>query len=604
MASRNQAPCKMPLVMSIALLICATQAFDPNTKIKIKQGTLQGLTEVIPNAHGPIKAINKYLGVPYATAPTGKLRFAPPQPHKGWNGVYKATHFRSICMQLIHHYNVSIQQAWEGFSETDENISEDCLYLNIYTPQNASNAEKPYPVLAYIHGGGFFAGTPIRVVTPGEYLPLRGIVLVSIQYRLGPFGFFSTGNSVAPGNYGMLDQVEALKWIKENIKSFGGDPTRVTLLGESAGGSSVNLHLLSPLSKGLFHRVISESGSDLSPFAFHGESGVTLSSLELVEDLNCAATNKERMLDCLRNKTALQILNTTAYQSQSSFFPVVDQHFLQDSPINLRKAGKFQKLPTIAGFVSDEGSFLLAHSSEYNKAIFRRNIEDYIFDSMRHSAEHKPLLVDAVEFQYTRWPGDDNNPSNIRRSIIDAFTDYFVVAPTYASLAFQSQHSPTWLYEFRHRSDHSLKQGWEGVAHGDITAYVFGVPLLNASSPHPYTAADRNISDFMVTVYTNFVKFGNTTPEPVYGITWSNFQPNDQAYLRIGATPEMSKDFKPLKVAFWNDYLPALSNSLMEKIKCQDHDVHVTKSRGNTNTISCWDLMLILFLTNIWLLLQ
>ncbi|KAJ7354759.1 hypothetical protein OS493_030536 [Desmophyllum pertusum] len=491
MASRNQAPCKMLLVMSIALLICATQAFDPNAKIEIKQGTLQGLTEVIPNAHGPIKAINKYLGVPYATAPTGKLRFAPPQPHKGWNEVYQATHFRSICMQLIHHYNVSIQQAWEGFSETDENISEDCLYLNIYTPQNASNAEKPYPVLAYIHGGGFFAGTPIRVVTPGEYLPLRGIVLVSIQYRLGPFGFFSTGNSVAQEIMECLDQVEALKWIKENIKSFGGDPTRVTLLGESAGGSSVNLHLLSPLSKGLFHRVISESGSDLSPFAFHGESGVTLSSLELVEDLNCAATNKERMLDCLRNKTALQILNTTAYQSQSSFFPVVDQHFLQDSPINLRKAGKFQKLPTIAGFVSDE--------------------------------------VDAVEFQYTRWPGDDNNPSNIRRSIIDAFTDYFVVAPTYASLAFQSQHSPTWLYEFRHRSDHSLKQGWEGVAHGDITAYVFGVPLLNASSPHPYTAADRNISDFMVTVYTNFVKFGNTTPEPVYGITWSNFQPNDQA---------------------------------------------------------------------------
>ncbi len=604
MAARIQAPRKMLLVLLVTVQICGNRALDSNVEVETKLGILRGLTEVIPNAHGPIKAIHKFLGIPYASPPTGDLRFAPPQPHKGWkrDGVYEATQFRSICMQMLHHYNVSIRQAWEGFSDTEDNISEDCLYLNIYTPatntsKQQNKSEELYPVLAYIHGGGFFAGTPIRVVSPGEYLPLQGIILVSIQYRLGAFGFFSTGDSTAPGNYGMLDQVEALKWIKENIKSFRGDPSRVTLLGESAGGASVNLHLLSSLSKGLFHRLISESGTDLSPFAFHGKSGVTYSSLNLAKNLNCPFMNMQNMMECLRSKSALQILTTS---NNFAYSPVVDKHFLQDSPINLRKAGKFQKLPTIAGFVSNEGSFLLQGNSVYNKTIFRRFIEEHMINGMEHSAERKPLLVDAVEFQYTRWPRE-NNSTKIRESIIDAFTDYYVVAPTYASVTFQSQHCPTWLYEFRHRSDHSPKQKWEGVAHGDITAYVFGVPLLNGTSPHPYTADDRNISDFMVTVYTNFVKFGNTTPEPVHGITWKNFELNDQAYLRIEANPQMLRDFKALKVAFWNDYLPELSNSLIEKSKCQGPDVQGTKSGSHIN-ISCCGLILALFLVNIWLL--
>lgn len=608
MAARKQAHPKMLLFLVITLHFGATRALNSTVEVTTKLGTLQGLTQVIPNAHGSINAIHKFLGIPYAAPPTGDLRFAPPQPHKGWklDGVYKATRFRSICMQRIIHYNISIRQAWKGFSETEENISEDCLYLNIYTPaENASKQQNKsqhlYPVLAYIHGGGFFAGTPIRAVSPGEYLPLRGIILVSIQYRLGAFGFFSTGDSTAPGNYGMLDQVEALKWIKEHIKSFGGDPSKVTLFGESAGGSSVNLHLLSSLSKGLFHRLISESGTDLSPFAFHGESGVTSSSLELAENLNCAATNQQNMIECLRSKTALQILAATS--SNSIFYPVVDKHFLPDSPINLRKAGKFQRVPIIAGFVSNEGSFLLLGNSvsKYNKTIFRRLIEEHMINSMGHTADRAPLLVDAVEFQYTRWPRE-NNSTKIRQSIIDALTDYYVVAPTYASLMFQSQYSPTWLYEFRHRSVHSPKQDWEGVGHGDITAYVFGVPLLEGTSPHPYTATDRNISDFMVTVYTNFVKFGDTTPEPVDGIKWRNFQPNDQEYLRIETTPQMSKDFKALKVAFWNNYLPDLSNSLTEKLKCQGPDVRGTKSGGNVNKISRCFVVLALFIVNIWLL--
>ena len=298
------------------------------------------------------------------------------------------------------------------------------------------------------------------------------------------------------------------------------------------------------------------------------------------------------MLNCLRSKKAPEILQRA---TNGYFYPVVDTRFLLDSPKNLRKAGKFQKVPTIAGFVSDEGSFLLNSSlQEYNENVFRSNIKSNIIDNIVHSADRKPLIVDAVMFQYTYWPENNHNSSKIRQSLIDVFTDYFVVAPTHASLAFQSQFAPTWLYEFRHRSRHSPKQDWEGVAHGDITAYVFGVPLLNLSSPHPYTEADRNISDFMVTVYTNFVKLGNTTPEKVNGVEWKNFKPDDQVYLRIEVNPQMAKNFKPVKVAFWNDYMPELCKSVMN---CgQQPDIKVTKSAGYINKLNSYESLLIIFI--------
>ena len=577
--------CKVFLWLQIALIMTtvsrASQAHDSNAFVITQMGPIQGLREVISNAHGSVQMIKKFLGIPYAMAPIGNLRFSPPEAHKGWKGtVYKATSFKNICMQMIHHYRTSIHQAWESFSET-ENIDEDCLYLNVYTPANATMANhSSFPVLAYIHGGGFFAGTPIRAVSPGEYLALRGMIVVTIQYRLGPFGFFSTGDSRAPGNYGMLDQVEALKWINKNIETFGGDPSRVTLFGESAGGASANLHLLSSLSQGLFHRVITESGTDLSPFAFHDSSGVSQSSRDLAEKLNCTDVKTDLMLKCLRSKKAKEVLK---FSGGGLFYPVVDNHFLADSPINLRKAGKFQKLPTLAGFVSNEGSFLLGPSpQEFDKYLFRSSVEMYIVNGISHSEKRKPLLVDAVLFQYSHWPCSKNNSSKIRQSLIDALTDYFIAAPTHASLAFQSRYAPTWLFEFRHRSLHSPNKAWEGVAHGDITPYVFGVPLLNRSVPHPYTEADRNVSEFMVSAYTNFVKEGVPSPVRSYRTEWRNFKPYDQAYLRIEATSHMAKDFQPLKVAFWNEYFPQLCKSVMS---CEGHGIAATKSSSCANKL-------------------
>ena len=171
----------------------------------------------------------------------GALRFRPPQPPKSWKPkVYLAKKHGNICVQP-NYLEKFIRSVTPNLT-----YSEDCLYLDIYSP----NTSLSLPVMVYIHGGGYAGGTAI--VSPSDILALHGVVVVIIQYRLGPFGFLTTGDSEAPGNYGMLDQVEALKWVHENIKYFGGNPSKVTIFGQSAGGSSVGLHLLSPLTRDLF----------------------------------------------------------------------------------------------------------------------------------------------------------------------------------------------------------------------------------------------------------------------------------------------------------------------------------------------------------------
>ena len=189
-------------------------------------------------------------------------------------------------------------------------------------------------------------------------------MVVIIQYRLGPFGFLTTGDSAAPGNYGMLDQVEALKWVKENIQNFGGNPSKVTIFGESAGGSSVGLHLLSPLSRDLFHQAIPESGVDLSPFAIQPTSFGLRFTKELAQKLNCGSSDHYAMVSCMRSKTASDMQKAAesikfGFVNYLYWAPVVDKNFLHDTPHLLRKKGEFKQVPLIITFTSDEGSFFL-----------------------------------------------------------------------------------------------------------------------------------------------------------------------------------------------------------------------------------------------------
>ena len=238
-------------------------------------------------------------------------------------------------------------------------FSEDCLYLDVYSP----NVSASLPVMFYIHGGSYEMGSAI--IFPSDLLALHGVVVVVIQYRLGPFGFLTTGNSAAPGNFGMLDQVEALKWVKQNIENFGGDPSKVTIFGVSAGATSVMLHLLSPLSEGLFHQAIAESGVDLSPFAIQPVSFGLRFAKELAQKLDCTISDHSDMVACIRSKKGEELQNASnsinyKFYEYLRWAPVVNKSFLLETLQNLRNKGDFEKVKLMISFNSQEGGKAVA----------------------------------------------------------------------------------------------------------------------------------------------------------------------------------------------------------------------------------------------------
>ena len=317
--------------------------------VSTKYGKIEGI-ESHPNISAPFKSVSKFLGIPFAAPPIGELRFkAPQQPNEWKTSIRSAKEHGGICWQ---------GKALEFFTKLfvqNFTYSEDCLYLDVYSP----NISLSLPVMVYIHGGGYEFGTAITY--PGDILALQGVVVVVIQYRLGPFGFLTTGDSAAPGNSGMLDQVEALKWVKDNIENFGGNPNKVTIFGASSGGTGVSLHLLSPLSNGLFDQAIAESGVDLSPQAVQPTSFGLHYAKDLAQKLDCSTTDHGKMVACIRDKNPTDIMAASEAAKfeivdDTHWGPVVDKNFLHDTPQNLRKQGKFKKAAFMISFNSNEGA--------------------------------------------------------------------------------------------------------------------------------------------------------------------------------------------------------------------------------------------------------
>ena len=341
------------ITMLSTLFLCAFLPLVTSVKVPTKYGEIEGFVTAYPNASGPFKSVSKFLGVPFAAPPIGDLKLRAPKPPEEWKpNVLQAKNHGNICIQN-RYFDVVYKAYVDNFT-----YSEDCLYLDVYSP----NVNLSLPVLFYIHGGAYQVGAAAQF--PSDVLALHGVVVVVIQYRLGPFGFLTTGDSAAPGNFGMLDQVEALKWVKENIEHFGGDPSKVTIFGESAGGSSANLHLLSPLSEGLFHQAIAESGVDLCPFATHPVSYGLGFAKGLAEKLDCTTSDHEAMVACLREKNSEDIQKASdsldfKFYDYLRWAPVVDNHFLLDTPENLRKKGDFKKLKLMICFNSQEGGISL-----------------------------------------------------------------------------------------------------------------------------------------------------------------------------------------------------------------------------------------------------
>ncbi|KAL7645206.1 UNVERIFIED_CONTAM: hypothetical protein RMT77_003592 [Armadillidium vulgare] len=317
-----------PFVLTLfSLAIYNTLAeteIDMAPSIKVKQGIITGLKEISENG----KIFYSYYGIPYAEPPVNKLRFKDPKPKSPWKGYHDGTKTPENCPFLSDSFHLPpSDRVYEVLGK------EDCLTLNVFTPQSNSTNTR-LPVMVYIHGGGFHTGSSSQ--QKPYFLMDKQIVLVIIQYRLGILGFLSTEDEILPGNMGLKDQLLALKWVKENIECFGGDPNIVTIFGQSAGGSSVHYHLLSPASKGLFQRAIMQSGTALCPFAYPADA---LKSAKAAADhFNCSLEKgTKRYIECMQSIDFRDLITFASEQLKTwmfprKFTPRVDGNILPDRP--------------------------------------------------------------------------------------------------------------------------------------------------------------------------------------------------------------------------------------------------------------------------------
>lgn len=294
-----------------------------------------------------------YEGIPYAEPVVGENRFEGPKPYtEEWSGRREFIKYGSPCIQ------------WDHFPEHKIQGEEDCLTLNVYVPEGVVDSKDPVPVLFYIHGGAFMFGGSF-FYGPSNIMNAQNVILVTINYRLGILGFLSTEDEVLPGNFGLKDQVAALKWVNRNIKSFNGDPNKVTISGFSAGGSSVQLFYMSELTTGLFQNGISFSGVALNPWVMC--ENAQAKAYKVASLVNCPTKNHKLMVECLKKKPADELVKQAAkfqpflYNPFSPFGVVVekpcDTAFLTDTPKNLLMNKKTKNLPWIASVTQDEGLY-------------------------------------------------------------------------------------------------------------------------------------------------------------------------------------------------------------------------------------------------------
>ncbi|KAJ4435647.1 hypothetical protein ANN_18263 [Periplaneta americana] len=343
--------------------------------VKLQQGCLRGtkLTSIRNNT-----TYFAFMGIPYAAVPVGDLRFKDPQPPGKWSGVRDASEEGSVCLQ----YN-GLEYTIEG--------DEDCLFLNVYTPKlpNGRN-DIPKAVMVWIHGGAYYFGSGDRDWYGPDFLITEDVVVVTINYRLGAFGFLSLQNKEIPGNFGMKDQVMALRWVQQNIAKFGGDPGKVTIFGESAGGASVFYHMISPMSKGLFQRAISQSGSPLNVWGFFTPDRIMKSAISYLQELGIDPSDPKKVVQELRKLSSSRLMEAQLgllsewgdLDLKMPFRPTTDimaadnQIFLPDLPINLLNDGKAQKIPYISGATSYEAIIFSKGIKQSVKS--NTEIDDYV----------------------------------------------------------------------------------------------------------------------------------------------------------------------------------------------------------------------------------
>ncbi|WKX89169.1 hypothetical protein Q1695_008655 [Nippostrongylus brasiliensis] len=550
----------LPVGFLVAVCICSALATDDGPTVEISGRTIRGLYMDVEQVK-----ISAYLGVPFATAE----RFAKPTLIESYQGSDEldAKDLSKTCFQTPDSYFPGFlgSEMWNAPTE----LTEDCLSLNIWAPENPSGN-----VIVWIYGGGFFSGSPSLALYNGSVLAAKTkAVVVNINYRVGPFGFFYLGDDTkAPGNVGLLDQQVALQWIRKHISVFGGNSDKVTLFGESAGGASVTAHLLAPDSRDLFSKIIVNSGTIRNPWATRSSCRMLYFSMETAKGLGCAeeyeikqATDPEvdqctvkkpevdGIYSCLlkKNKEDIQNISDTMYEHMRPmewpFGPITrdDTFFKGDLRQKLKDGDYKRDVSAIFGTVKDEGTFWLPYYlydsgfafdpegseqensaiiDEHNYTVSLKAFEGYF----RNSSKALKILEDGFK-------GEEGKQTRYRDGVAQFVGDYFFSC----SLDEFVDHiwtnlTSTYMYYFTVRSSANPWPKWMGVMHGYEIEYEFGYPFINESA-YKELEKDKKASNHFIELIGEFVNKGSfdETKWPKYNA--------DKKTLEIGEDPSVKK---------------------------------------------------------------
>ncbi|XP_036382002.1 bile salt-activated lipase-like [Megalops cyprinoides] len=516
-----------------------------------------GMVEGRNHRLGLFRSVDIFKGIPFA-APPG--RFEKPKPHPGWSGVLKATKFRERCLQVT-----LLQTGTQG--------SEDCLYLNIWVPQGRT-VSTGLPVMVYIFGGAFLLGASNDVsfmgnsLYDGEEIADRGkVIVITVNYRVGTLGFLSTGDASGPGNYGLWDQHAAISWVHRNIRAFGGDPSSITIFGQSAGAASVSFQMLSPYNKGVIRRAISQCGVALSPWALQ-KKPLALAQ-KVAQTVGCPT--QEGMMGCLKitdpvaltkaGKLALEELGDGPVVFSLELSPVVDGDFIPDLPSRLFH--NTAHIDYIAGTNDMDGHLFAGMDvpsiNQNNKPTYPEDIRRLLAGLTAEKGE--PALNSSYS-TYTRSWVPQPDQDTIKKTVVDIETDYLFLVPTQTALYLHEKNARgarSYSYVFSMPTRIPGFPRWMGSDHAEDVQYVFGKPF---STPLAYLPRHRDVSAYLIAYWTNFARTGDPNQgESQVPATWPAFTSSGRHYLDINnkiSKDSVKRELRTRFVHYWTSTYASL----------------------------------------------
>nr|WCC58167.1 carboxylesterase [Pharsalia antennata] len=536
---------KRIVFLLLHIFVLQNEAQENDLVVTIKNGKILGSKNATVDNN---KVYYSFRGIPYAEPPVGDLRFSSPVPRKNWTGILNATVDRSICPQ----------RKAEG--------SEDCLFISVYTTN--LRGSKPIPVMVWIYGGFFQEGDSRYSSYGPDYFLDQDVVVVTFNYRVSVFGFLSTQDAAASGNWGLKDQILALHWVKDNIKYFGGDPKRVTIFGESAGSASVSYLLQTHLAKGLFRGAIMESGTSLDLWALSRHPRST--AFHLGTTLGILTTNSTTLIKRLRGydykavelaSTAVELAEWTLTNPRNGliFAPAEEPNFNDSVVLNKSHQklnnGKFNRVPMIVGFNSQEG-LPFADVLEKVRAYlltFDLNPERLIPVDMNVDPADRPTVARKIKAHYFGL-----RPVSLSdKNLIQYITDDQFARPINEAVRLMSNYAKVYYYRFSYVGRLGLSVGdpqrsSPGVGHAEDLHYLWR-QSVNIKNP---SKDDLLTRQRLIKLWTNFAKTLNPTPKPdpvLQNVTWTRATPRTQYYLDIGKNVSVETNLSSYSIDWWRE---------------------------------------------------